>query len=102
MGLHVNRRELIISVSAATVWPPQASRAQKSENLARIGFLPFGSPSNQHDLSYVEAFRKGLVENGLIESRNIILYQIQNGLNRCSRRLPDTEEPGCAASAGLR
>ena len=60
-------------VSAATVWPLQAARAQQSENLARIGFLPLGSPSNQHDLSWVEAFRKGLIENGLIEGRNIIL-----------------------------
>ena len=73
MRLDVNRRELIMFVSAATVWPLQAARAQQSENLARIGFLPLGSPSNQHDLSYVEAFRKGLIENGLIEGRNIIL-----------------------------
>ena len=60
-------------VSAATVWPLEAARAQQSENLARIGFLPLGSPSNQHDLSWVEVFRKGLIENGLIEGRNIIL-----------------------------
>ena len=73
MRLDVNRRELTMFVSAATVWPLQAARAQQSENLARIGFLPLGSPSNQHDLSYVEAFRKGLIENGLIEGRNIIL-----------------------------
>jgi putative tryptophan/tyrosine transport system substrate-binding protein len=73
MRLDVNRRELIMFVSAATVWPLKAARAQQSENLARIGFLPLGSPSNQHDLSYVEAFRKGLIENGLIEGRNIIL-----------------------------
>jgi putative tryptophan/tyrosine transport system substrate-binding protein len=73
MRLDVNRRELIMFVSAATAWPLQAARAQQSENLARIGFLPLGSPSNQHDLSYVEAFRKGLIENGLIEGRNIIL-----------------------------
>ena len=68
----LTRREVIAFVSAATVWPLHA-RAQQSENLARIGFLPLGSPSNQHDLSYVEAFRKGLIENGLIEGRNIIL-----------------------------
>src|SRR4029078_5998139 len=71
--LDVNRRELIMFVSAATVWPLQAALSQQSEKLARIGFLPLGSPSNQLDLSYVEAFRKGLVENGLIDGRNIIL-----------------------------
>lgn len=69
----LNRRELITCVSAVAVslsW--QVARAQQS-NFSRIGFLPFGSPSNQHDLSYVEAFRKGLIENGLIEGRNIVL-----------------------------
>src|SRR4029077_4818409 len=73
MRLDVNRRELIMFVSAATVWPLQAARAQQSENLARIGFLPLGSPSHQPDPFYFEAFRKGLIENGLIEGRNIIL-----------------------------
>jgi putative ABC transport system substrate-binding protein len=67
----LNRRELITFVSAATVWPLEAARAQQS--LARIGFLPLGSPSNQHDLSWVEVFRKALIENGLIEGRSIIL-----------------------------
>src|SRR5690348_8232251 len=32
----------------------------------------------------------------------VFSYQLQNGLNRCSRRLPDTEEPECPASARLR
>ena len=69
----LNRRELITFVSAATVWPLEAARAQQSENLARIGFLPLGSASNQHDLSWVEVFRKGLIENGLVEGQNIKL-----------------------------
>ena len=73
MRLDVNRRELIMFVTVATVWPLHAARAQRSENIARIGFLPLGSPSNQLDLSYVEAFRKGLIENGLIDGRNVIL-----------------------------
>ena len=73
MGIDVNKRELIMFVSAATVWPLQVARAQQSERLARIGFLPLGSPSNQDDISWVEVFRKALIENGLIEGRNIIL-----------------------------
>jgi putative ABC transport system substrate-binding protein len=68
----MRRRELIAFIGASVTWP-FAALAQQSENLARIGFLPVGSPSNQHDLSYVEAFRKGLIENGLIDGRNIIL-----------------------------
>ena len=67
----MRRREFIsLMVGAATAWPPVA-RAQQSENLARIGFLPLGSPSNHYDLSYVEAFRSGLTDNGLIEGQNI-------------------------------
>jgi putative tryptophan/tyrosine transport system substrate-binding protein len=72
MRLHqFNRREIIAVASA--MWPLQVVRAQQSENLARIGFLPFGSPSNQHDLSWVEVFRTGLIKNGLVEGRNVIL-----------------------------
>jgi hypothetical protein len=33
---------------------------------------------------------------------NLALYELQNALNRCSRRLSDTEEPAYAFSAGLR
>src|SRR5262249_37121200 len=69
----MRRRDFITLLGGTAVAWPLAARAQQSENLARIGFLPVGSPSNQHDLSYVEAFRKGLIENGLIDGRNIIL-----------------------------
>jgi ABC-type uncharacterized transport system substrate-binding protein len=69
----MRRRELITLLGVTAVAWPLAARAQQSENLARIGFLPIGSPSNEHDLSYVEAFRKGLIENGLIDGRNVIL-----------------------------
>jgi len=67
----MKRRQFIsLLVSAAMTWP-RVARTQPSENLARIGFLPLGSPSNQYDLSYVEAFRSGLTDNGLVEGRNI-------------------------------
>ena len=85
----LNRRELMTFVSALAVWSLRVARAQQSENLARIGFLPLGSPSNQHDLSYVEAFRKGLIENGLIEGRNVILesYGLLTNLNMIKLQL---------------
>src|SRR3974390_584818 len=67
----MKRPEFISVVGcAATAWP-RVARTQPSENPARIGFLPLGSPSNQYDLSYVEPFRRGLTDNGLIEGRNI-------------------------------
>src|SRR5215472_6278251 len=69
----MRRRELIAFLGAATVWP-RIAHAQQSP--ARIGFLPLGSPSNRYDLSYVEAFRGGLTDNGLIEGRNITVDMV--------------------------
>jgi putative tryptophan/tyrosine transport system substrate-binding protein len=66
----IRRRDFITLLGGAAAWP-RVARAQQSENLARIGFLPLGSPSNRYDLSYVEAFRNGLIDNGLVEGRNI-------------------------------
>lgn len=57
----------------AVIACPQIARAEQSKNLPLIGFLPLGSPSNRYDASYVEAFRKGLTENGLIEGHNVSL-----------------------------
>src|SRR6516225_11243689 len=71
----MKRREFITLAGGAAAWP-QIARAQHSENLARIGFLPLGSPSNRYDLSYVEAFRGGLTDSGLIEGRNIAVDMV--------------------------
>jgi putative ABC transport system substrate-binding protein len=49
------------------------AEAQSPSGLARIGFMPLGSPSNPYDQSLVEAFRKGLRESGPVENRKIIL-----------------------------
>jgi len=67
----VIRREFITLLGGAVAAWPLAVHAQQSENVARIGFLPLGSPSNHYDLSYVEAFRNGLTDNGLVDGRNI-------------------------------
>jgi putative ABC transport system substrate-binding protein len=69
----MRRRELIAFLGAATAWP-RIAHAQQSP--ARIGFLPLGSPSNRYDLSYVEAFRGGLTDSGLIEGRNITVDMV--------------------------
>ena len=50
-----------------------AAEAQSPASLARIGFMPLGSPSNAYDQSLVEAFRRGLRESGLVENRQVIL-----------------------------
>jgi putative ABC transport system substrate-binding protein len=57
---------------AAVVWPV-GSRAQQAKGPTRIGMLPFGSPSNDYDLSLVDAFRSGLRLAGLVEGRDMVL-----------------------------
>jgi len=66
----MERRKFIALLGSAAALSVVA-RAQ--ESVVRIGFLPLGSPSNRYDLSYVEAFRKGLVENGLIDGKNVVV-----------------------------
>src|SRR5262245_47513268 len=66
----MKRREFITLLSGAAVWPI-AAHAQ--EAMLRIGFLPLGSPTNRYGVSYVEAFRKGLVETDLIDGKNVIV-----------------------------
>ena len=68
----MRRREFIALVGGAAAWPLSA-RAQQARKPARIGFLPLGSPSNADDVLNVEAFRQGLREVGLIESRDVVL-----------------------------
>jgi putative ABC transport system substrate-binding protein len=57
---------------AAVAWPV-GSRAQQAKGPARIGMLPFGSPSNDYDLALVDAFRSGLRLAGLVEGRDMVL-----------------------------
>jgi len=54
-------------------WRGRSPRAQPAKKPARIGFLPLGSPSNAYDRSLVEAFRQGLRQAGLVESRDVVL-----------------------------
>jgi putative ABC transport system substrate-binding protein len=46
---------------------------QDQKRPARIGILPLGSPTNKYDQSLVEAFRKGLLQVGLVEHRDFVL-----------------------------
>jgi putative tryptophan/tyrosine transport system substrate-binding protein len=68
----MKRREFISLLGGAAAWPAVA-RAQQSQNPVRIGFLPVGSPSNSYDRSLVEAFRLGLRDLGVVESRHVML-----------------------------
>jgi len=68
----MRRRDVITLIGGAAAWP-LAARAQQAGTPFRIGFLPIGSPSNPYDRSLVEAFREGLLENGLVENRDLVL-----------------------------
>jgi hypothetical protein len=63
------RALLTIGFLLALLAAPSVVHAQPTGGLARIGFLPLGSPGNAYDRSLVEAFRLGLRDVGLVENR---------------------------------
>ena len=69
----MRRRDFIVLLSSSAAAWPLVTHAQQPQTPARVGLIPMGSPSNRHDLSNVEALRNGLVENGLVEGRNVTL-----------------------------
>src|SRR5271170_7666719 len=69
----MRRREFITLLGGATIAWPLAARAQQAEKPVRIGYLALGSASNTNDQLFVEAFRRGLRDVGLIENRDITI-----------------------------
>ena len=67
------RTALSIALLLGLVATPFPAEAQPANSPARIGLLPFGSPSNAYDRSLVEAFRHGLREVGVVENRDVVL-----------------------------
>ncbi len=67
------RTALSIALLLGLVVTPFPAEAQPATSPARIGLLPFGSPSNAYDRSLVEAFRHGLREVGVVENRDVVL-----------------------------
>ena len=68
----IHRRGFNILLGSALAWP-LITHAQQANNPFRIGYVPLGLPSNATDQSYVEAFRKGLLDVGLIENRDVTI-----------------------------
>ena len=64
----MRRREFILLLGAAAVWPLVA-RAQRPDRTVRIGFLAPQSPNPQ----WIEAFRAGMLEHGYLEGRNLVI-----------------------------
>src|SRR5215510_16320387 len=68
----IHRRKFNVLLGGAVTWP-LAAHAHQANNPFRIGYVPLGLPTNATDQSYVEAFRKGLRDIGLIENRDVTI-----------------------------
>ena len=78
----MKRREFITLLGGAAAAWPLAARAQQAGKVKRIGFLRVGPPPK----SFIEGFRQGLREQGLIEGQNIA---IEWGVAQSVAQLPD-------------
>jgi putative tryptophan/tyrosine transport system substrate-binding protein len=69
-GAHMRRRREFLGVlgGAAAAWP-LTTHAQQPTKVSRIGFLRVGPPPP----SYIEGFRDGLREQGLIEGQHFVI-----------------------------
>ena len=69
----MRRREVIALLGGVGLSWPLAAHAQQANKPFQIGFMPLGLPTNASDQLFVEAFRKGLQDVGLIESRDVTI-----------------------------
>jgi putative ABC transport system substrate-binding protein len=79
----LKRRELMTLLGGAVAAWPLVGYAQQPGPMQRIGFLRVGEPPQ----SFIQGFRRGLREHGLIEGRSIA---IEWGLAPSVAKLPDT------------
>jgi putative ABC transport system substrate-binding protein len=69
----MRRRDFITLLGGAAAAWPLAARAQQTNKPFQIGFMPLGLPTNASDQLFVEAFRTGLQDVGLIENRDVTI-----------------------------
>ena len=70
MAIHIQRREFIATLGAATAWP-LALRAQRSKRMRLIGALMSFAGNDPEGQSRVAAFEKGLRELGWLKEHNL-------------------------------
>jgi putative ABC transport system substrate-binding protein len=71
----IHRRGFNILLGSAVTWP-LVTHAQQANNPFRIGYVPLGLPTNATDQLFVEAFRKGLRDVGLVEKRDVTIDMV--------------------------
>jgi putative tryptophan/tyrosine transport system substrate-binding protein len=71
----MRRRTFIAALGGAAAWPIAARAQRQNGHVAHIGFLGATSPSSL-DPRQIEQFKQGLVDNGLIEGRNVTVDYI--------------------------
>src|SRR5262245_43875068 len=69
MTVTIGRRELLVALGGAAVWP-LAARAEQGERVRRIGVL-MGMADDAEGQARVKALQQGLHELGWIEGRNV-------------------------------
>jgi ABC-type uncharacterized transport system substrate-binding protein len=85
----MNKREFIAGLGGAAAWPVVAPAQRPSDRTAHVAYLGALSPSTL-DPRQIEAFKQGLLENGLIEGRNITVdYVWAEGSQDRLRELAD-------------
>jgi ABC-type uncharacterized transport system substrate-binding protein len=68
----MRRREFMTLLGGAVTWP-LAVRAQQAARIVRIGYLMTSSPDSPEGRLFLDAFRQGLAERGLVEGQNIAI-----------------------------
>ena len=78
MAIHIRRREFIVTLGSAAVWP-LAARAQQT-TMPVVGFLNSATLSGY--APFAAAFRQGLSETGFVEGQNVAIeYRSAEGQN---------------------
>ena len=77
----MNRREFVYLLGCTVTAGPITARAQEPAKVKRIGFLRVGPPP----ASFIDGFRRGLRELGLIEGQHFI---IEYGLAQSAAQIP--------------
>ena len=71
LGGHMRRREFITLLGGTAVAWPGVADAQKAP--IRIGFLAAGAAASANSAIQIDAIKRGLRENGLIEDQDYVL-----------------------------